>query len=479
MQIDFEALLANSPNPYILISAADLRIVWMNEAYLRATMRTRENLTGKGIFEAFPSDPASESHQMMVRSYDKVISTGEPDELALIRYDIPQPDGSMKQSFWSATHTPLKDSAGRVELILQHTVDVTELHGLRRLRDEMGVVRRAGKVQERNRDLYDESRRLKGLFEQTPGFVAIVSGSNHEFVLANQAYRDLVGRQDLVGKSVAEALPEVVEQGFIPLLDDVLRTGRPFVGNRIRAVLGDGHAPDAYYLDFIFQPIFSENGQVTGVFVQGHDVSDRIAAEERQRLMINELNHRVKNTLAIVQSLASQSFRQIAGSEQARHSFDARLSALVATHSLLTERNWEAGELTETIRSVVTAATGAQQQRIAISGPDIMLKPQMAVSLAMIVHELCTNAIRHGALSNVDGGVAINCQLSEAMDGQILTVTWQEHGGPSVQQPEQYGFGTRLIQRGMTSGEMGQVIMDYQPEGMRCVIEAHLNAVAT
>ncbi|MXP00876.1 PAS domain-containing protein [Altererythrobacter xixiisoli] len=462
-----------------MMSSDDLTIVWMNDAYLRATMRTRDDIIGKKLLEAFPSDPASESHQLMTRSFEKVIASGKPDEIALIRYDIHQPDGTTKQSFWSATHTPVTNASGQVELILQHTVDVTELHGLRRQRDEMGVLQRANKVQERNRDLDDESRRLKRLFEQTPGFVAIVSGPNHEFMLANHAYRELVGRQDLVGKTVAEALPEVVDQGFVALLDNVVRTGQPFVGNRKRTVLGDRPLAGTYYLDFIFQPIFSEKGEVTGVFIQGHDVSDRIAAEEQQRLMINELNHRVKNTLAIVQGLASQSFRQIAGSEQAQRTFDARLGALVAAHSLLTERNWESGELTETIRNVVIAAIGLDHQRVTISGPDISLEPQMAVSLAMIVHELCTNAINHGALSNAEGRVAISCQLTDGGNEQVLTVTWQEQGGPAVQLPDRYGFGTRLIQRGMTNQEMGQVIMEYQPEGIRCLIETRLNAVVS
>jgi PAS domain S-box-containing protein len=279
VQIDFEALLAGSPNPYVVLDPS-LVIVWMNKAYLSATMREREDILGRTIFDAFPSDPASESYQLLKGSFDRVRQTRKADEIALIRYDIRNADGSMDLRYWSATHTPLLDQQGEVSLILQHTVDVTELQSLRVMRDEMGIVQRAQAVQARNRDLAAESERLRSLFEQAPGFVAILSGPDHVFQLANEAYRNLVGERDLAGKRVAEALPEVVDQGFVDLLTKVHDSGTAYVGRREKVVLHNERLArgSERYLDFLYQPIFTDGGQVSGIFVQGHDVTEQVTA---------------------------------------------------------------------------------------------------------------------------------------------------------------------------------------------------------
>lgn len=474
--VDFRALLSASPNPYVLLDG-QFRIRWMNDAYLRATMRRREDILGRAMFDAFPSTPGSESFRLLDSSLRRTFETGQPDEIALIRYDIASPDGTMEQRYWSATHTPMRGHDGRVAYVLQHTVDVTELHGLRRLRDETGVVQRAHAVQTRNLDLLEETSHFKNLFEQAPGFIAILTGREHRFVLANRAYREMVGRQDIIGLSVAEAIPEVIEQGFVAVLDQVLATGQPYLARREKVLLaGDGPASGrAFYLNFIFQPIAGQDGEITGVFVQGHDETEEVEAEERQALMINELNHRVKNTLAIVQGLAMQSFRQIPGSEAARATFDARLRALSAAHNLLTERKWEASRLSDTVRNSVEATTGVEAERFRFDGPDIMLAPQTAVSLAMLLHELSTNAIKYGALSQPGGTVNVTWTIEPAgQDGDRLCIDWRESGGPPVQPPTRRGFGTRLIERGM-SGELGsEVRLDFRPEGLRCEITACL-----
>jgi PAS domain S-box-containing protein len=474
IQIDFEALFARSPNPYVVLDST-LSLVWMNDAYLRVTMRDRAGLIGQNMFAAFPSDPESDSRRLLQRSFDQVLSTREPDEIALIRYDIRKPDGSMDVRYWSATNTPILDDARAVTYLLQHTVDVTELHGLRRMRDQMGVVERASAIQARNLGLLEESSQLKSLFEQAPGFVAVLTGPEHRFQMANRAYRELIGHRELVGRVVAEALPEVVGQGFVTVLDTVRRTGEPYVARNERVGLerAGGKGIEDRHLDFIFQPIF-DHSEVTGIFIQGHDVTDQVAAEERQRLLINELNHRVKNTLAIVQSLASQSFRQIPESEAARRSFDARLTALAAAHSLLTDWNWESARLVDTVQTSVAATAGAAAERFRINGPDFALQPQTAVSLAMIIHELCTNAIKYGALSGESGRVDINWSLEEE-DGQCrLAVEWAENDGPPVADPQRRGFGTRLIERGMSAEQNSAVTLRFDPGGLRCSITALL-----
>lgn len=466
MQFDFQTLMTVSPNPYVLLDRS-IRIVWMNDAYLKTTMRKRDDILGRAMFDAFPADRESEGYRLLSASFDRVLRTGESDELALIRYDIDRGDGTMDARYWSATHTPLLDDQGQVTHILQHTVDVTELHGLRTLRDEVGIVERANRVQIRNLDLTEESQSLRKLVEQAPGFVAVLMGPDFRFVLANRSYRDLVGR-DVIGLGVAEALPEVVEQGFVQLLESVRESATAFVGRQIKVVLEGRSDSGERYVDFVYQPIVADDGQISGIFVQGSDVTDQVEAQEAQRLLINELDHRVKNTLAIVQSLALQSFRDVPGSQAARETFEARLNALAEAHGLLTASNWESAAVGETIRRSAEATAGDDIARVGIDGPDLLLRPQSAVSLAMIVHELTTNAIKYGALSGPAGRVDIGWEIERDPDGdpRRLTMRWTERGGPPVTKPDRKGFGSRLIARGLSSERSSRTEMRYLPEGI-------------
>ncbi|MCB5204963.1 PAS domain-containing protein [Neorhizobium sp. T786] len=304
--IDLNLLFNISPNPYVLLDG-DLSIVGVNDAYLAATMRSEEDLVGKNMFDVFPSDPASPHGKMLRQSFARVFETSAVDHLPLIPYPIPAQDGGMEHRFWSATHTPIKDGDGKVAYVLQHTVDVTELHQLRLASNgsdwkvQTDLLRRVDAVQGRNKVLDEEREYLRSLFEQAPGFMAVVRGPHHTFTIANKAYRELVGYRDLIGKPIRKALPDVAGQGFYELLDEVFKTGKPYAGSAARVLLRrrPGEAPEERFLDFVYQPLRDASGAVIGIFVQGHDVTGLRQAQEEARQ--NETRFR---TLA--QSLPNQ-----------------------------------------------------------------------------------------------------------------------------------------------------------------------------
>ncbi|MGC4009566.1 MAG: response regulator [Pseudomonas sp.] len=257
-------------------------------------------MLGVNLFVAFPSDPNSESGRMLRMSLERTAATAEVDHLPLIPYPIQLPDKTFEDRFWSASHIPVRCEDGRL-LILQHTVDVTELQRLRRLaqgRDlqvESDLLSRAGAIADRNLALSREGEYLRMLFAQAPSFMAVLQGPQHVFDLANEAYLDIVGRRELQGKTVREALPEVVDQGFIEILDAVYETGEPYIARAAPVILnrGPSGAGELRHLDFIYQPIKSKSGTVQGIFVQGHDVTDQRVAQASLQELAATLESRV------------------------------------------------------------------------------------------------------------------------------------------------------------------------------------------
>lgn len=305
--LDFQALFQHSPNSYMVLDR-ELRFVAANDAYLQVTGKRRDELIGRNVFDQFPhdpADPANDSAALLRQSLERVLATGRADVIAFIRYRVPRAedgDGEVEDRFWSATHTPILDEQGEVAYILQHTVDVSELQRLRKAashpaasaatRMEAGVLERAREVQETNQSLQIERANLQRLFEQAPGFMAFLSGPTHVFEIANAAYYQLVGHREIIGKTLAEALPELENQIFIQLLGDVFTTGKPFVGTGMRALLQQepGAPLSEVFLNFSYQPIVDPSNKTTGILVLGYDITrqkiqevERAALFERER----------------------------------------------------------------------------------------------------------------------------------------------------------------------------------------------------
>jgi two-component sensor histidine kinase len=218
--------------------------------------------------------------------------------------------------------------------------------------------------------------------------------------------------------------------------------------------------------------LMDASGRIVGASKIARDVTDKRRHEERRQLLINELNHRVKNTLATVQSLAAQTFR---GETQTRAfgQFESRLVALSSAHDVLTEENWEGADLRELIERTISPIC-VNPQRIDISGPALRLRPKVALSLSMAFHELCTNAVKYGALVDGCGRIKIGWEAHEVDSERRLHLRWEESGGPKVEKPQHKGFGSRLLERALCHELGTQVELTFAPTGVVCEIETPL-----
>jgi two-component sensor histidine kinase len=189
-------------------------------------------------------------------------------------------------------------------------------------------------------------------------------------------------------------------------------------------------------------------------------------------LLIEELNHRVKNTLAVLQSIATQTFRSASRAE--RQKFEGRLGALAEAHNLLSQEKWQSAELREVIARVLQPYLLSNPERVRMFGPRVPLSPRLAVVLAMILHEIATNAAKYGSLSNDTGTVALDWEIVEESNGRKLRLIWTEAGGPHVTAPVQRGFGSRLIERSARDQLGGEATVDFLPRGVVYTISCAL-----
>ncbi|HEY0647068.1 sensor histidine kinase [Phenylobacterium sp.] len=193
------------------------------------------------------------------------------------------------------------------------------------------------------------------------------------------------------------------------------------------------------------------------------------------RLLINELNHRVKNTLATVQSIVTQTLRSADVSTRTRDVLTSRIVALSKAHDVLTNEQWSGADLGEiAAQAAQPFRLGLGEERIVMSGPRVRVLPKTAIAFALAVHELATNAVKYGALSGNEGRVDFSWRISGRGDGRELTAVWREIDGPRVTSPTRAGFGTRLIERGLAADLNGEVTIRYPADGVVCTIRARL-----
>ncbi len=303
-QLDFAALFGALPNALMVLDR-ELRYVAANEAYLKTTGAQLEQLLGSHVFDAFPNDPAdpnSANAKILRASFERVLASGKTDELAAIWYRVPRKAGGpLEDRVWSAKHTPLLGVDGNVAFIVQETADITHVQATTVDAGSLlgaTVLDRALRAQAAATTLGAQLASLRQMFDQAPGFVCFLRGPEHVFEFVNPAYLQLVGHREVSGLKVCDALPEVVEQGFITLLDNVYNSGEAFLGKDLflRLQRTPGAALEDCYVDFIYQPIRDDSGHIVGIFVQGQEVTTQHHAQAtaaqlfvRQRFLIESI----------------------------------------------------------------------------------------------------------------------------------------------------------------------------------------------
>jgi PAS domain S-box-containing protein len=227
-------------------------------------------------------------------------------------------------------------------------------------------------------------------------------------------------------------------------------------------------------------PIRAADGHLLYLVRVVQDITERKAAEQRQQLLVDELNHRVKNTLATVQSLASQTARGSPSPAVFRESFEGRLIALSKAHDQLTMHHWESAELRELLSANIAPYIVGGMERVALRGEDVVLRPRAVLTLAMAFHELTTNAAKYGALSIPGGRIEIDWHSFRREDDgcPLLRIVWAEQGGPPVSGPRERGFGSKLIEGSIAAELGGCASLTFEPTGLRCEIDIPLATAA-
>ncbi|HYF53623.1 MAG TPA: HWE histidine kinase domain-containing protein, partial [Salinarimonas sp.] len=327
--------------------------------------------------------------------------------------------------------------------------------------------------------LQARTRELEIVLDTVPAGVWFSYDPQVRRVARNRYAATLTGAPDPVSPGPDDAADQTL----------FLRDGRPAPRDQLplqRALRGDELVGEEYALRVPGGPdrillisaraLRDEADAIVGAVSIAVDITERKRADEERRLLVNELNHRVKNTLAIVQSLAAQTLRGHEVEHAAAKAFTDRIANLARAHDLLTRESWEGVSLDDLVRQLAEPYDPGDRRRIAASGPPVRLEPRVALALAMALHELATNAAKYGSLSRDGGGVAVAWAATrEGGTGRpTLRLRWAERGGPPVEPPRRRGFGTRLLERVLATEPGGGVTTTFAPDGLVCEIRLEL-----
>ena len=316
--------------------------------------------------------------------------------------------------------------------------------------------------------LGESEARYRRLFDSIDQGLAVVEvlfdeagrGVDYRYLEVNAAFDGQTGLTDPIGRTALELVPGL-EPVWAQILGRIAATGEPERFEAAMAGLGRFYEVYAFSVDH-------PEGNAVGVLF--NDIAERKRAEEERELLTHELSHRVKNTLAVVQALAMQTGRGAAGVEEFLDRFVGRIQALGRAHGVLLEAGWRPTDLGRLAREVLAPFVAERDEGVEIGGDAVRLGPKQGLGLALVLHELATNASKYGSLSVPEGGLALAWRRATDSDVRTLRLDWRESGGPPAAPPPRVGFGTRMIERACEYELGGAVELFYDPEGFRCEI---------
>jgi PAS domain S-box-containing protein len=323
--------------------------------------------------------------------------------------------------------------------------------------------------------LRDSERHWRELLEALPAAV-YTTDVEGRITFFNQAAVELWGHRPTLGESEWCGSWKLFWPDGSPLPHDQCPMAIALREDRIvRNVEAIAERPQGSRIPFTPYPtpLHDASGALTGAINMLVDISFHKEAAARQRLLINELNHRVKNSLASVQAIVSQTLRGASDLTTGRKAAEQRLVALARAHDVLTAEAWQSARMRDVVCSSLVGYC-TRGDRLEIEGPEVRLTPKAALAIAMALHELCTNALKYGALSGDNGRVSVCWSVEGDKTGRCLSIAWEERGGPTVVRPTAAGFGTRLIEWGLAGELGGEAQLLFPPDGAACHIRVPL-----
>ncbi|WP_238296432.1 HWE histidine kinase domain-containing protein [Methylobacterium soli] len=289
---------------------------------------------------------------------------------------------------------------------------------------------------------------------------------------ANPAFTRMTGYKahEVVGRSPRLLQGPGTDRAVLDSLRASLEAGEPAQGEALN-YRKDG---TTYMVEWLITPVRDSAGRITRWVSAQRDITDRRASEDRQSLLVRELHHRVKNTLATVQAVLNASLRSSLSLPEFRQAFTGRIASLAKTHALITEDHTQAVPFRDLVSAELRAYDEPGRQRATLEGPPVVLASELAVPVGMALHELATNALRHGALADPDGRVEVTWSVEDGVDGRVLRWTWNEHDGPPVALPTREGFGSQLLNRVLTLQAGARVDIAFDPDGLRVTVAVPL-----
>jgi PAS domain S-box-containing protein len=481
----FDAL----PWPLLIVSR-DFVMVAANDAYFRNARLTPDRVLGKPLFETFPDnpdDPDATGVANLRASLTRVLSTGLADEMPIQRYDVErtaEEGGGFEERYWLPFNSPILGEEGDVEWILHRAEDVTEVVREGAAAESVAANQRstiadlktandalAREVRQRaaaQQALRDSEAWLKLLLNSAAEGVYAVDRDGVT-ILCNSAFFSMLGidnEADALGHKLHDVIHHTRPDGSTypraecPIYRTA-QTGEPahVVGESFIRLDGS-----AFPVEYWVRPIIKD-GELQGAVCTFNDVTERQRAQERQEILVRELDHRVKNLFSIVTAIVGLSSRSAGSVRELADDIKGRVLALAAAHELARPSGDTASGSTTVndLANKVLAPHINAEERVLISGPPVHISAAQASGLALVLHELATNAVKYGAFSNDSGTV----RLSWLRSADLLSLEWVETGGPQITgPPARKGFGTILANRTATSTLRGRITHDWKSQGL-------------